>query len=177
MDTVINVAGVVHRLPAAGAAAGLLEADSIAILSGQRGVTRFPMLVSHLQQQASNLRSLDDTECFPLGDGVCSEALRNAVEHGNLELSSSLRCADRRRRTSDDAGLLRLGGRAAASGAVLPAAGAGHRPGDPGGGTLHHPRRRDPASTSSCWDRDPTAGGKRGEAVRSRLVPDSHLHG
>ena len=49
-----------------------------------------PVLVSHLQQQAANMRGLDDTECFRLGVAL-NEALANAVHHGNLELSSTLR--------------------------------------------------------------------------------------
>jgi CheY-like chemotaxis protein len=48
------------------------------------------VLVSHLQQQAASMRSLDDIEFCRLGIAL-NEALRNAVEHGNLELSSELR--------------------------------------------------------------------------------------
>lgn len=49
-----------------------------------------PVLVSHLQQQACGMRGLDDTESFHLGVAL-NEALNNAVQHGNLELSSTLR--------------------------------------------------------------------------------------
>jgi CheY-like chemotaxis protein len=49
-----------------------------------------PVMVSHLQQQASSMRCLDNTESFRLGVAL-HEALRNAIEHGNLEVSSELR--------------------------------------------------------------------------------------
>ncbi len=63
-----------------------------------------PVLVSHLQQQASSMRGLDDTECFRLGVAL-NEALQNAVHHGNLELSSSLRQADAWRLSPEMAGI------------------------------------------------------------------------
>lgn len=59
----------------------------------ENDATAIPVLVSHLQQQASSLRGLDDTECFRLGVAL-NEALHNAVQHGNLELSSELRLGE-----------------------------------------------------------------------------------
>lgn len=49
-----------------------------------------PALVSHLQQYTANMRLLDENESFRIGVAL-HEALRNAINHGNLELSSDLR--------------------------------------------------------------------------------------
>lgn len=65
--------------------------------------TAIPVLVSHLQQQASSLRGLDDTECFRLGVAL-NEALHNAVQHGNLELNSELRLEEGRPESADEFG-------------------------------------------------------------------------
>jgi CheY-like chemotaxis protein len=71
--------------------------ESLFCLDNEVGA--IPVVVSHLQQQASSMRCLDDTESFRLGVAL-HEALRNAVEHGNLELSSELRDLD----SSDETG-------------------------------------------------------------------------
>src|SRR5262249_43392668 len=52
-----------------------------------------PLLVSHLQQYQAILRRCDATEFVRVGIAV-HEALRNAIHHGNLELSSDLRQID-----------------------------------------------------------------------------------
>jgi anti-sigma regulatory factor (Ser/Thr protein kinase) len=52
-------------------------------------------LVLYLQQHASSMRALDDAESTRLGIAL-HEALKNAIEHGNLELSSTLREFDGR---------------------------------------------------------------------------------
>ncbi|MEQ8788995.1 MAG: response regulator [Pirellulaceae bacterium] len=49
-----------------------------------------PVLVSHVQQYAAAMCDDDETESFRLGVAL-HEALRNAIEHGNLELNSRLR--------------------------------------------------------------------------------------
>ena len=58
----------------------LLENDALLI----------PPLVAHLQQYASSIRPMDETEQLRVGVAL-HEALRNAMHHGNLELSSALR--------------------------------------------------------------------------------------
>jgi anti-sigma regulatory factor (Ser/Thr protein kinase) len=47
-------------------------------------------LVSHLRQQAVAMRALDEAQSLQLGIAL-AEALKNAMEHGNLEVSSRLR--------------------------------------------------------------------------------------
>jgi anti-sigma regulatory factor (Ser/Thr protein kinase) len=47
-------------------------------------------LVSYLRQQAVAMRALDEAQSLQLGIAL-TEALKNAMEHGNLELSSRLR--------------------------------------------------------------------------------------
>lgn len=49
-----------------------------------------PVLVVHLQQYASSINYVDETESFRVGVAL-HEALRNAIEHGNLEMNSELR--------------------------------------------------------------------------------------
>jgi CheY-like chemotaxis protein len=49
-----------------------------------------PPLVSHLQQYHSGAESYDETESIRVGVAL-QEALRNAMHHGNLELSSEMR--------------------------------------------------------------------------------------
>jgi CheY-like chemotaxis protein len=49
-----------------------------------------PPLVSHLQQYHSGLAAYDETESIRVGVAL-QEALRNAMHHGNLELSSEMR--------------------------------------------------------------------------------------
>ena len=49
-----------------------------------------PPLVSHLQQYHSGLKAYDETESIRVGVAL-QEALRNAMHHGNLELSSEMR--------------------------------------------------------------------------------------
>lgn len=52
-----------------------------------------PVLVTHLQDYVMNVRSFDETEFMRIGLAL-HEALRNAMHHGNLELSSELRAED-----------------------------------------------------------------------------------
>jgi CheY-like chemotaxis protein len=52
--------------------------------------TVIPVLVSHVQQYAANMSNDDEHASFRLGVAL-HEALRNAIEHGNLELDSRLR--------------------------------------------------------------------------------------
>ena len=47
-------------------------------------------LISHLQGNLRQMNFCDDTELFQIGTAL-AEALSNAVDHGNLELDSSLR--------------------------------------------------------------------------------------
>ena len=49
-----------------------------------------PPLVSHLQQYHSGVEAYDETESIRVGVAL-QEALRNAMHHGNLELSSEMR--------------------------------------------------------------------------------------
>ncbi len=49
-----------------------------------------PPLVSHLQQYHSGIQAYDETESIRVGVAL-QEALRNAMHHGNLELSSEMR--------------------------------------------------------------------------------------
>lgn len=49
-----------------------------------------PAIVSHLQEYTVNMRQLDKTESFRIGVAL-QEAISNAINHGNLELSSELR--------------------------------------------------------------------------------------
>ena len=53
-------------------------------------VTLVPVLVSHLQRYLRSLRHCDETELVRVGVAL-TEALQNAVFHGNLELDSELR--------------------------------------------------------------------------------------
>jgi len=55
--------------------------------------TLIPVLVQHLQEYQSSVRGRDDTERVRVGVAL-HEALRNAMHHGNLELSSALRQQD-----------------------------------------------------------------------------------
>jgi len=52
-----------------------------------------PALVNHLQQYQAMIRGIDETESMRVGIAL-HEALRNAIHHGNLELSSELRQID-----------------------------------------------------------------------------------
>ena len=52
-----------------------------------------PVFLNHLQQYQSSVRPRDETELVRVGV-VLHEALRNAILHGNLELSSNMRNQD-----------------------------------------------------------------------------------
>jgi DNA-binding response OmpR family regulator len=54
---------------------------------------RIPALVNHLRQYIAATAVCDHTEYVRVGVAL-HEALRNAIHHGNLELSSELRAAD-----------------------------------------------------------------------------------
>jgi len=55
--------------------------------------TLIPVLVQHLQQYQTSVRRRDETELVRVGIAL-HEALRNAIHHGNLGLSSELRQQD-----------------------------------------------------------------------------------
>src|SRR5262245_22288060 len=55
--------------------------------------TLIPVLVNHLQEYQSTVRRRDEAELMHVGVAL-HEALRNAIHHGNLELSSALRQQD-----------------------------------------------------------------------------------
>jgi len=52
--------------------------------------TLVPVLVAHLQEYLRNVRRCDETELVRVGVAL-TEALHNAIYHGNLELSSKIR--------------------------------------------------------------------------------------
>lgn len=56
----------------------------------ENDASAIPPLVNHLQQYAASIRPIDETEQIRIAIAL-HEALRNAMHHGNLELSSELR--------------------------------------------------------------------------------------
>ena len=56
----------------------------------ENDATLVPVLVNHLQQYQSSVRRCDENELLRIGVAL-HEAIRNAIHHGNLELSSELR--------------------------------------------------------------------------------------
>jgi CheY-like chemotaxis protein len=56
----------------------------------ENDASTIPSLVNHLQQYAASIRPIDETEQIRVAIAL-HEALRNAMHHGNLELSSELR--------------------------------------------------------------------------------------
>ena len=91
-DLVSTVRGVLELALATRASLRLIESlesiESRFVLAND--VTAIPVLVGHLESDLTRLKLCDETELLQIGVAL-REALVNAIYHGNLELSSSLR--------------------------------------------------------------------------------------
>ncbi len=91
-DLVSTVRGVLELARATRASLRVIEAldriESRFVLDND--VTAIPVLVGHLESDLTRLKLCDETELLQIGVAL-REALVNAIYHGNLELSSSLR--------------------------------------------------------------------------------------
>ena len=94
-DLVSTVHGVLELSRATRASLRVIESldriESRFVLDND--VTTIPVLVGHLEGDLTRLKLCDETELLQIGVAL-REALVNAIYHGNLELSSSLREID-----------------------------------------------------------------------------------
>ena len=127
-----------------------------------------PPLIGYLEEQLARLQACDRNELMRIGVAL-HEVLLNAIQHGNLELSSDLRQEGDEKAFRD----LAVVRRAAAALPRPPR--PGPRPLVPFGGPLCH--RRPGAGVQRLRAARPDRPGQRRPHRRPRFDAHSHLHG